>query len=251
LGDIIFDQGGNIYGTTQNGGDTGCGGIGCGTVFELSPAGSGWVEKVLYSFTGVGSDGANPFAGVTFDRGDNHLYGTTKLGGAVSNGTVFQLSPAGSGWTETVIYSFQGLNDGFWPIGGVTFDPSGILTGTTSSGGLNGGGIAFQLNSIDAETVLYNFVGVSQGGDYGSLTADAAGNLYGMTYDDGAYGNGAVFKLSPSQNGWTYTGLYDFTGGSDGLCPYGNVLIDAAGNLYGTAGGGGQYGAGVVWEITP
>ncbi len=251
LGDLIFDATGNLYGTTENGGGVGCSGNGCGTAFELSPVGRGWTEKVLYSFTGTGSDGANPFAGLTFDRGDVHLYGTTKFGGIASNGTVFQLSPDGSGWTETVVYSFQGPNDGYAPIGGVIFDPSGLLTGTTSSGGLNAGGIAFQLNSIYAENVLYNFVGPAGGGSYGNLTADAAGNLYGTLYDDGAYGNGSVFKLSPSVNGWTFTDLHDFTGGADGLCPYGNVLSDAQGNLYGTAAAGGQYGYGVVWEITP
>jgi uncharacterized repeat protein (TIGR03803 family) len=251
LGDLIFDQTGNLYGTTENGGVVGCSGNGCGTAFELSPVGRGWTEKVLYSFTGTGSDGANPFAGVTFDHGDVHLYGTTKSGGIVSNGTVFELSPLGSSWTENVIYSFQGPSDGYAPIGGIIFDPSGLLTGTTSSGGLNGGGIAFQLDSIYAETVLYNFVGPAGGGSYGNLTADAAGNLYGTAYDDGAYGNGSVFELSPSPDGWTFTDLHDFTGGSDGLCPYGNVVLDAQGNLYGTAGAGGQYGYGVVWEITP
>lgn len=251
LGDIVLDQAGSLYGTTENGGGVGCSGSGCGTVFELSPVAGGWTEKILYSFTGEGSDGANPFAGLTFDRGDVHLYGTTKFGGIASNGTVFQLSPEGSSWTETPIYSFQGPNDGYAPIGGVIFDPSGLITGTTSSGGLNAGGIAFQLNSIYAENVLYNFVGPVGGGSYGNLTADAAGNLYGTAYDDGAYGNGSVFRLSPSENGWTFTDLYDFTGGSDGRCPYGGVLFDANGNLYGTAAGGGEYGYGAVWEITP
>jgi uncharacterized repeat protein (TIGR03803 family) len=251
FGDMVFDPSGNLYGTTENGGGVGCSGSGCGTVFELSPIAGGWTEKILYRFTGEGSDGANPYAGVTFDRGDVHLYGTTNSGGTASNGTVFQLSPEGSSWMETVVYSFQGPNDGYSPIGGVIFDPSGLLTGTTSSGGLNGGGIAFQLNSIYAENVLYNFAGPVEGGPYGNLTADAAGNFYGLAYDDGAYGNGSIFKLSPSQGGWIFTDLYDFTGGSDGRCPYGGVLFDGEGNLYGTAAGGGQYGNGVVWKLAP
>jgi uncharacterized repeat protein (TIGR03803 family) len=80
---------------------------------------------------------------------------------------------------------------------------------------------------------------------------DAAGNLYGTTYWDGAYASGAVFKLTPSNGGWTYTSLHDFTGGSDGADPISNVVFDANGNLYGTTSYGGAYNYGVVWEITP
>jgi uncharacterized repeat protein (TIGR03803 family) len=250
LGDLTFDSSGNLYGTTQNGGGADCDGNGCGTVFELSPVSGGWTEKVLYSFTGAGSDGANPFAGVIFDQSGN-LYGTTKLGGIVSNGTVFRLTPEDSGWTESVLYGFQGESDGYWPLGGLIFDQAGNLYGTTTSGGLNTGGTVFELTSLGIETVLSSFSGPILGGPYGNLAMDAAGNLYGIAYDDGAYNNGSVFKLTPSQNGWTFTDLYDFTGGSDGSCPYGGVLIDDAGNLYGTTAAGGEYGYGVVWEITP
>ncbi len=250
FGNVIFDQAGNIYGTTQSGGGVGCGGAGCGTVFELSPVAGGWTEKLLYSFTGTGNDGANPNSGVTFDTAGN-LYGTTKQGGLDSNGIVFRLAPAGSDWTESLVYAFQGQNDGFWPVGGLLFDQSGNLYGTTNSGGLNGGGIAFELTTTGVETVLFNFVGDLEGGAYDNLVMDAAGNLYGTTYDDGEHDSGAVFKLSPSAGGWTYTEIYSFTGGSDGRCPYGRVLIDGEGNLYGTAAGGGQYDSGVVWEITP
>jgi len=80
---------------------------------------------------------------------------------------------------------------------------------------------------------------------------DSAGNLYGTTYGEGAYGVGSVFKLTPSNGGWTYTSLHDFTGGNDGGTLYGGVTLDANGNLYGTTNQGGAYGAGVVWEITP
>ena len=249
LGDLLFDQSGNVYGTTQNGGGIGCGGTGCGTVFELSPASGSWTEKVLYGFTGESGDGANPFSGVILDAVGN-LYGTTKFGGPVSNGTVFKLSPAGSSWTENVIYGFQGANAGYWPVGGLMLDHAGDLVGTTGSGGVNAGGVAFNLTPLGAETVVYSFAGVQDGGSYGTLTADAAGNLYGMTYDDGAFGNGSVFKLTPAEGGWIYTDLHDFTG-DDGRCPYGNVVMDTQGNLYGTAGGGGTNDEGVVWEITP
>lgn len=249
LGDVIFDPNGTIYGTTSNGGGVGCGGGGCGTVFALSPAGSGYSEGVLYSFTGMNGDGATPWSGVIRD-GAGNLFGTTKMGGPASNGTVFQLSPSGSGWIESVLYTFQAPGDGYWPVGGLMFDASGDLLGTTNSGGVNAGGTAFNMSRMGAETVIYNFVGHLEGGAYGSLVADASGNLYGMTYDDGAFDSGSVFKLTPTVGGWIYTDLHDFSG-TDGRCPYGNVLIDAQGNIYGTAGGGGQFGSGVVWEITP
>ena len=250
LGDVIFDQAGNIYGTTQNGGSANCGGTGCGTVFELSPNGGGWTEKVLYSFTGAGGDGANPYSGVIFDQSGN-LDGTTRQGGPAANGTVFRLTPNGSSWTENILYGFPSINDGYWPYGGLMLDHSGNLFGTTSSGGLNGGGTAFEVTTSGSVDVFFNFAGPAYGGPYGTLTSDAAGNLYGVAYDDGAYGNGSVFKLTPTVNGWSYTDLYDFTGGTDGRCPYGGALLDAQGNLYGTAAAGGQYDVGVVWELTP
>ena len=100
--------------------------------------------------------------------------------------------------------------------------------------------------------MLYGFAGSAYlPGPYGSLTLDAAGNLYGTTTKDGAYGQGSVFKLTLSGGGWAETDLYDFPGGSQGAVPYGSVLVDASGNLYGTASNGGASGYGVVWEITP
>jgi uncharacterized repeat protein (TIGR03803 family) len=94
-------------------------------------------------------------------------------------------------------------------------------------------------------------MGAGPGGPVASLTSDAAGNLYGTTLLDGAYGQGNVFKLTPSGGGWTYTDLYDFTGGSDGGQPISNVTIDANGHLYGTTYQGGTSNVGVAWEITP
>ena len=250
FGDVTFDASGNLYGTTANGGNSGCGGAGCGTVYQLSHNGGGWSESVLYSFSGENGDGANPNAGVVFDAAGN-LYGTTKAGGnPASNGTIFRLARSGSSWIETVLYAFGGQGDGYWPLSGLIFDQLGNLYGATTSGGAAGGGTLFALNSAGTETTLYSFAGPVSGGPYGNLTMDAAGNLYGVTYDDGAFGNGAVFKLTPSPNGWIYTDLHDFTG-FDGRCPYGNVVIDAQGNLYGTTEGGGQYDYGVVWEVTP
>ena len=248
-GEITFDQAGNIYGTTFFGGVNAN-----GVVYELMPSGGGWTERVIHTFTGSPSDGNNPYSRVVFDAAGN-LYGTTYAGGAHGYGTVFQLTPSGSGWTENILYAFQNLSDGGQPFGGVVFDSAGNLYAATSSGGSGNGGTVYQLMPSGGSWVfslLYSFAsGGYLPGSYDSLTMDAAGNLYGTTKQDGAHGAGSVFKLTPSGGGWTETDLYDFTGGSDGGVPYGSVLIDASGNLYGTASQGGTNGYGVIWEITP
>lgn len=245
--DLVFDQAGNIYGTTQGGGL-----YNWGTVFKLKPSNGGWVESVLYSFTS-GADGGSPTAGgVVFDNAGN-LYGTAFLGGAYNTGVVYELSPAGSGWIEKVLYDFQSGNDGGNPIGGLIFDPSGNLYGTTVYGGSGGGGTIFEMTPSNGNwiyTVLYSFISGTSGPE-SNLTMDAAGNLYGTTFADGTHGFGNVFKLVLFNGGWTYTDLYDFTGSSDGANPESAVLFDANGNLYGTAEYGGMYGSGVVFEITP
>ncbi len=159
LGALIFDQAGNLYGTTSNNGYPNvCDGICGGTVYKLSPSGSGWTKSILYTFTG-GSDGNAPYAGLTFDQAGN-LYGTTVSGGLFGKGVVFELSPSGSGWTESVLYNFTGGNDGAGPFSGLIFDPSGNLYGATNYGGENNGGTVFQLTpsmgswSLDT---LYSF----------------------------------------------------------------------------------------------
>ena len=248
-GDLTFDQAGNIYGTTVFGGVNAQ-----GVVYELTPSGGGWTERAIHTFTGPRNDGANPYSSVVFDPAGN-LYGTTFLGGAGGYGTVFQLTPSGSGWTENILYSFQDSSDGGQPFGGVVLDNAGNLYAATSTGGSGNGGTVYELaHSGGGWTfgVLYSFTGLGdQPGPNGSLTMDAAGNLYGTTTKDGAQGAGTVFKLTPSGGGWTETDLYDFPGGSQGGVPYGSVLIDASGNLYGTASQGGTHGYGVIWEITP
>src|SRR5215468_7698755 len=116
---LIFDGAGNLYSTTSQGGT-----YGNGVVFELIHNSDGsWTEGVLYSFTG-GSDGGTPYSALTFDTKGN-LYGTTSVGGTYGYGTVFQLTPSGGGWTETVIYSFTGGSDGANPWYGVIFDAAG------------------------------------------------------------------------------------------------------------------------------
>jgi uncharacterized repeat protein (TIGR03803 family) len=262
---VVFDQSGNIYGTTPDGGLTNCFGSGCGVVYELIPSQGNWTESVLYSFTG-GTDGGEPFSEVLLDRSGN-IYGTTP-GFGIPNcfcGTVFELSPTGSGWTLSTLYSFTGMTDGSDPEAGLIFDSSGSLYGSTWVGGTNTGGVAFKLTPSNGGWqygAVYGFSGTNRGGPLSHLIFDSAGNLYGTTYGDGAYGYGAAFKLTPSNGGWSYTSLHDFTNGSDGAFPWGGLVFGPDGNLYGTAAGGAipgcgapvgsssTFGCGVVYEIS-
>jgi len=197
---------------------------------------------ILQSFQG--SDGATPYAGVVMDRAHN-LYGTTINGGAYGNGTVFKL---GHRHDLTVLYSFTGGSDGKWPYASVIRDRAGNLYGTTHSGGDYGNGTVFKLDASGNETVLHSFAGGSDGSvPLAGLIMDKAGNLFGTTYVGGTYNSGTAFKLDPSGN---ETVLYAFTGDSDGGGPYaGSLIMDAAGNLYGTTSSGGAYGLGTVFKL--
>ena len=258
--DPVFDQAGNLYGTTFGGGASGN-----GVVFELSPPADGglgaWTETPIYSFTG-GSDGQFPASGVIFDSAGN-LYGTTESGGDNYHGTVFELSPSGSGWAIQTLYTFQGGSDGQSPFGGLTLDQFGNLYGTTTAGGAGGGGTVFKLSPSGGSwtfSVLYGLPGFV--GPWNTLLMDAAGNLYGTTVAGGTYGTGSVFKLTPGNGGWSYTDLFNFKFRDGdvnltGYQPLSSVTLDTGGNLYGTAYLGGLTsptcypGCGLVWEITP
>jgi len=249
LGDLVFDSAGDIYGTASAGGGQGCFGYGCGVVFKLTPSGGGWTETVLYTFSG-NDDGANPFNGVTFD-GAGNLYGTTTQNGRYGYGTVYELSPTASGWTQSTLYSFTGGSDGGNPIGGVAIDAAGNLYGTTEDGGsgASGGGTVWELmpsNGSWTFTVLQSLETVYEG-PFDTPTLDAAGNVYGTSTFAG--GAGQVFRLMPNGAGWNYT-PYDFNG-NNGNIPIGGVTLDSNGNLYGTTVEGGTSTWGTVWEITP
>lgn len=247
LGAVVFDQGGNLYGTTESDGV-----CGHGTVYELTPSGNGWLLGLLHVFCSSG-DGESPTSGVIFDKKGN-LYGTTYGGGQFGFGTAFQLTPSGAGWTENILYSFSGGADGGLPSGGLVFDQSGNLYGTTSQGGKNNGGTVFMLmpsNGSWALTTLYSFTATNLDGNSGNLVLDSAGNLYGTRKYEGIYGEGAAFKLTHSNGGWTYSSLHDFTGGSDGANPLDGLIFNTDGNLYGTAYGGGSYSNGVIYGVTP
>ena len=266
--EVTFDSAGNLYGTAYDGGgyDRTGGGEGCfpcGTVYELSPSSGGWTQKTLYSFTGYqyGADGGYPVGGVTFDSAGN-IYGTTSNYGDCLFGIVFQLTPNGSEWTENILQQICG--GGAMPTATMITDASGTFYGDTQ-GEYQGYGT--QKGSVFTLThssggwqyhAIYTFLNYG-GGPAGQLFMDSAGNLYGTTITGGinpngvcpADGCGTIFKLSPSGGGWTYTELYDFTGGSDGAAPYSNLVQDASGNFYGTTSGGGANSDGTVFEFTP
>jgi uncharacterized repeat protein (TIGR03803 family) len=256
---VIFDKAGNLYGTTEFGGTNNQ-----GTVFEVIPSSNGtWTESILYSFTG-GEDGAQPYGGLAFDSAGN-LYGTTNFGGSTNCnlgcGTVFTLTPGSNGWTESVLYTFTGGSDGHEPYARLLFDAAGNLYGTTLLGGnigsvcSSGCGTVFKLtrgSSGWTESVIYAFEGGTDAASpYDGLAFDSAGNLYGSTYAGGASGNGTVFKLAPNSSSWTESVIHSFAGGYDGTYPYGDLILDAKGNLYGTAFQGGHQGYGMVFELTP
>ncbi len=244
IGGLAFDTAGNFYGTTLLGGT-----LANGTVFQGKWSGAGWMVRQIYDFGASSTDAVNAVAGVTIDPQGN-LYGTTSFGGTFGVGAIYKLTPSSSGWTESILYNFQGTDDGQNPVGGVILDQAGNLYGTTFDGGSNGGGTVYELSPSGTFTVLYSFVG-GYGGPYNKLTFDAQGNLYGFTNAEGLYGFGSIFKLSPSASGWTLTDLHDFTNGTDGGLPYGSVAVDASGDVFGTAVTGGSDNQGVIYEITP
>jgi uncharacterized repeat protein (TIGR03803 family) len=242
-GGLIFDQAGNLYGTTSEGGI-----YDSGTVFELSRSGGGWNETVLYSFTGD-VDGLRPFFSNLIFDGLGNLYGTTVWGGMNGYGVVFELSPVGGSWTETIVYSFAGGTDGRDPVGGVIMDATGNLYGRTQFGGTSGSGTVFELSPSGGawtEQTIYNFAPKTNDG-FGGLTLDASGNIFGVT-------DTTVFELSPNGDGsWSPTVIHSFPSlPRDGKGPSGTLAFDSAGNLYGTtARGGGEYGNGTVFELMP
>lgn len=234
---VVLDSLGNLYGTTFSGGLSNW-----GVVYKMDPAGN---ETVLHDFTG-GTDGAGPFTGVTLDSAGN-VYGTTNTGGSANLGVVYKLDPTGH---ETILHSFTGgLVDGASPGAGVVLDAAGNIYGTTTHGGNANLGVVYQLYSSGFVHVLHNFTGGIDGGlPFAGVTLDANGNLYGTTFTGGTAGQGAVYKLDAAGH---ESLLYSFTGGSDGGHPCAGVILDPAGNLYGTTTQGGAKNRGVVFKLDP
>ncbi len=231
---LIMDSSGNLYGTTNSGGASSD-----GTIFELAH-GSGTITTLA---TFNGTNGARPQAGLIMD-GRGNLYGTAPLGGASSDGTVFELAH-GSG-TIITLASFNGTN-GAQPFGGLIMDGSGNLYGTAPLGGADGRGTVFELaHGSGTITRLASFNGANGSNPYASLTMDSSGNLYGTTSGGGASADGTAFELAHGSG--TITTLASFVG-YDGSNPRAGLIMDSSGNLYGTTALGGPANDGTVFEL--
>ncbi len=252
--DIAVDRAGNLYGTSVLGGE-----FGGGTVWQLSPVGGGWVHTVLYNLTG-GADGGEPYKGVTLD-GAGNLYGTAVTGGSGSCeggcGVTYKLTKSGDTWTQRVIHAFTGGADGSGPGSRVAVDKRGNVYGMTPTGGANGLGVIYLLRPRSsagyALRVIHTFTGASDGssGSAGKLVL-RGGRIFGAATTGGNHGSGTVFQLTPTQTGeWDFKTLYSFAGAPDGVFPYGALLFDAAGNIYGTTYYGGTNGLGAVYKLSP
>jgi uncharacterized repeat protein (TIGR03803 family) len=289
---VIFDGAGNLYGTTSNGGQ-----YGYGVVFELTRSGSIWIETVLYSFAN-GADSGIPWSGVIMDKAGN-LYGVTVGDTPNGFGAVFELSPSDSGWMEHVIYTL-GPSSFFEPPSGLAMDAQGNIFGAValtvfelspnSDGGWNSNviytfpsGAYYSIDSTPAIDQQGNIFGtiqeehktkpgvahvykLTQTGDqwgvqilaswgkgtgpWGGVVLDSAGDVYGTTVGGGSTGDGTVFELRPKSNRYQKKVLWNFDG-SNGETPFGSLVRDNAGNLYGTTVSGGTQGYGTVFEVTP
>jgi uncharacterized repeat protein (TIGR03803 family) len=256
---VIFDEVGNLYGTTSGGGLHNR-----GNVFKLSPNRDGtWTETVLHSFDDNGTDGFQVQSAVTFDKHGN-LYGTTVVGGnsddcsSASCGTVFQLAPRKDGsWKETIIHSFDHNDvDGFYPTSTPVFDKDGNLLGTTSLGGAANRGTVFKLSQTGggnwAETVLFSF-GRHKSGAFpqAGVAIDQAGNLYGTTTQGGPSNKGVVFELVPNRSGaWSEKVLRSFLN-RPGANPLGGLILNKQGKAFGTTAGDDRKTFGSAFEVTP
>jgi uncharacterized repeat protein (TIGR03803 family) len=257
-GSLASDAAGNLYGTTYYGGSTTCSyNIGCGLVFELSPASNGkWTETILYRFTGA-SDGQNPVGPLTFDAAGN-IFGASTGNDYTSIGGVFELSPSSGGWTFSEIHAFSGI-DGAFPNGGLVFDASGNLYGT-AGGGAKNSGVVYELSpgaSGWTLTLLHTFQGKTDGTYSQQLVFDHNGHLFGTTAEGGnapscgGYGCGVVFELVQVAGKWQQKVIYTFQGGNDGQFSLAPLVFDSAGNAYGsTVYGGGPIDGGTVFKLS-
>jgi uncharacterized repeat protein (TIGR03803 family) len=249
--ELVIDGSGNLYGTTVQGGE-----FGGGTVFQLTPSGD---HNVLYSFRGS-TDGGQPYGGVTLDA-DGNLYGSAVVGGNGGScedgcGVAYKLTNVGGTWTQTVMHSFTGGLDGSGPGSGLTLDAHGDLFGMTPTGGAYGLGVIYQLHSVSGTwhfRVIHAFTGGDDGssGSAGRLLLDSAGNLYGAATTGGANQKGTVFEMKRRGSDWNYRVLYAFKGMPDAGFPYGGLLFDGRGRLYGTTYYDGANNLGSVYQLTP
>jgi uncharacterized repeat protein (TIGR03803 family) len=256
VGALVTDGSGALYGTTTaGGGSTNCT-PGCGTVFKLIPHGTRYAESVIYAFQGGPSEGSGPDSTLVVDA-KGALYGTTTAGGRFYNGTVFEMTPTRSGYTERILYEFRGgASDGAHPEAGVIRDAVGGLYGTTFYGGGSPGlGTVFKLTPTGAgryrETILHFFQGTDGEWPIGGLAADGGGALYGATPSGGDVRChlafcGTVFKLTPTSSGHAFSVIHDFRDGKrDGANPHSGVIIGEDGAVFGATS------TGFVYRLSP
>jgi len=253
---VILDDAGNLYGTTSVRGNVSACGLfhGCGVVYKLDPSGK---ETVLHTFQG-GLDGRQPQWGNLFRDRTGNLFDTTVYGGVgpydTGGGVVYKLTKTGK---ETILHSFAGgPEDGAEPQTGLIQDTAGTFYGTTAAGGsgpFGECGTVFKMSKSGKATILHSFAITDGCQPIGGLATDAAGNMYGLTSSGGSAGLGTVFKITKTGK---VTTLHSFTGEPDGSLPLGNLILDKAGNIYGTTPGGGDHncttegqGCGIVFEI--
>lgn len=250
---LAMDAGGSLYGTAIYGGTNGL-----GLVFKIKRSGADWIETPLYSFS-ANETGGMPLTLPTFGPG-GALYTATSGQFPQCCGTVLRLQPSGSAprsvappWNGNVLHQFTGP-DGKYLQGNLTFDQAGNIYGVGEEGGTTGLGVIYELSRSGSEwneTVLYDVQGTSDGAyPTSGLSFDSSGNLYGVMMSAGPHNCGTIYKLSPSGSAWTESTVYAFTCGSDGSEPYGGLLRDHAGNLYGTTVWG-PNGGGTVFELSP
>jgi uncharacterized repeat protein (TIGR03803 family) len=248
--ELVRDGAGNLYGTAVEGGE-----FGGGTVFQLTPSGT---LTVLYNFAGQ-LDGGQPYGGVTLDA-EGNLYGAAVVGGTGQAceqgcGVAYKLTNDGGVWTQTILHNFTGGNDGAGPGAGLTIDQRGNLYGMTPIGGAYGLGTIYQLHPTEQGTwrfrVVHAFTGGVDGssGSAGRMVIDEAGRLVGVTTVGGAHGHGIVFRLHQRAGSWRLETLHSFKGQPGAGFPYGALLIDPSGRLYGTTYYDGELGLGSVYRL--
>ena len=255
---LATDHAGSLYGMTYNGGPGSM-----GTVYKLSPSGTGsWEETILYSFRGS-PDGAYPFSYPTYNPDDGSLYGTTQYGGANGDGTVFRLSPKPDGsWSEKILFDFAGEN-GASPKGPLLLVQQGqTILGTTSTGGAFAQGTVFLLHEWEndnwAENVIHSFNNDGSDGYSvsGGLLSTSTGHLYGTTASGGLNSGGIVYELLPTEGepgSWTETVVHNFNpmDGADGSLPDGILVFNQSGtSLLSTTQEGGALTLGTVYQIS-
>ena len=252
LATLVQSNNGNFYGTTQYGGThtgTDCS-LGCGTVFEVSPAGK---LTTLYDFCSQANcaDGSVPTAGLV-QGGNGNFYGTTSLGGPKNFGTVFEITPAGKLTTLYAFCSVTGCTDGEFPSGALIQATNGNFYGTTVEGGTNSLGTVFGITPAGKLTTLHSFDGTDGALLQAGLIQATNGDFYGTATLGGTGrtcsggGCGTVFKITP---GGTLTTLHSFDG-TDGEYLYAGLVQATNGNFYGTTYLGGANDYGTVFEIT-